>query len=113
MQAATISLRLVRSPACSASRTSRSSRASIGTGRLRPTERSGQEGSDVSGGICSAIGGGNEEKRVLIICYSRKQALERAVHYGLMDPRPLTHHERTEARLRCQVDPLPQRHQNA
>ncbi len=52
MQAATTSLRLVRSPARSASATSRSRRALIGRGRLSPTERSGQEGSGVSGGIC-------------------------------------------------------------
>ncbi|HEY8844436.1 MAG TPA: hypothetical protein VIM23_11110 [Gaiellaceae bacterium] len=51
MQVATISFRLVRSPACSASSTSRSIRALIGRGRLSPTERSGQEGSGVSGGI--------------------------------------------------------------
>jgi hypothetical protein len=38
MQAATISFRLVRSPACSASWTSRSIRALIGTGRLSPTQ---------------------------------------------------------------------------
>ena len=41
MQAATISLRLVRSPACSASSTSWSRRALIGMGRLSPTGRSG------------------------------------------------------------------------
>ena len=51
MQTATISLRLVRSPACSASSTSWSRRALIGTGRLSPTGRSGQRGSGVWGGI--------------------------------------------------------------
>ena len=55
MQTATISLRLVRSPACSASSTSWSRRALIGTGRLSPTGRSGQRGSGVWGGMVARL----------------------------------------------------------